>query len=65
MGFYIKIYKRRMKYFTLKQQIIEKYCDHLPLYRQLERMKRAGIKLAYSTVAEVQAQIGDILVPLY
>jgi hypothetical protein len=27
MGFYIKIYKRRMKYFTLKQQIIEKYCD--------------------------------------
>jgi transposase len=45
--------------------IIEKYCDHLPLYRQLERMKRAGIKLAYSTLADVPAQIGELLVPLY
>ena len=45
--------------------IIEKYCDHLPLYRQLERMKRAGVKLAYSTLADVPAQIGELLVPLY
>lgn len=49
----------------LTRIIIEKYCDHLPLYRQLERMKRAGIKLAYSTVADVPAQISDVLEPLY
>ena len=49
----------------LTRIIIEKYCDHLPLYRQLERMKRAGIKLAYSTVADVPAQIAELLEPLY
>lgn len=49
----------------LTRIIIEKYCDHLPLYRQLERLKRAGIKLAYSTMADVPAQIGELLVPLY
>jgi transposase len=49
----------------LTRIIIEKYCDHLPLYRQLERMKRAGIKLAYSTVADVPAQIGELLEPIY
>lgn len=49
----------------LTRIIVEKYCDHLPLYRQLERMKRAGIKLAYSTVADVPAQIGELLEPLY
>lgn len=49
----------------LTRIIIEKYCDHLPLYRQLERMKRAGIKLAYSTLADVPAQLGDLLEPLY
>lgn len=49
----------------LTRIIIEKYCDHLPLYRQLERMKRAGIKLAYSTLADVPAQIGQLLEPLY
>lgn len=49
----------------LTRIIIEKYCDHLPLYRQLERMKRAGIKLAYSTLADVPAQLGELLEPLY
>lgn len=49
----------------LTRIIIEKYCDHLPLYRQLERMKRAGIKFAYSTVADVPAQIAELLEPLY
>ncbi|MEO5776084.1 MAG: transposase, partial [Flavobacterium sp.] len=49
----------------LTRVIIEKYCDHLPLYRQLERMKRAGIKLAYSTLGDVPTQIGELLEPLY
>ena len=49
----------------LTRVLVEKYCDHLPLYRQLERMKRAGIKLAYSTLADVPAQLAEVLEPLY
>lgn len=30
--------------------LIEKYVDHLPLYRQLERLKREGVKIPASTV---------------
>lgn len=45
--------------------LIEKYCDHLPLYRQQERIKRAGVKIAYSTLADVPAQIAKLLEPLY
>lgn len=45
--------------------IIEKYCDHLPLYRQQQRIARAGVKVAYSTLADVPAKIGELLVPLY
>ena len=29
--------------------IIDKYCDHLPGYRQEQRFSRAGIKIPYST----------------
>lgn len=49
----------------LTRILVEKYCDHLPLYRQLERMKRAGIKIAYSTLADVPAQLAEVLEPLY
>jgi len=45
--------------------IIEKYCDHLPLYRQQQRIARAGVKIAYSTLADVPAQIAELLEPLY
>ena len=36
----------------LARIIIDKYCDHLPLYRQMQRFQRAGIKLAYSILAD-------------
>lgn len=45
--------------------IIEKYCDHLPLYRQQQRIARAGVKIAYSTLGDVPAQIANLLEPLY
>lgn len=32
----------------LAQIIIDKYIDHLPLHRQMQRFERGGIKLAYS-----------------
>ncbi len=33
----------------LTQIIIDKYVDHLPLYRQMQRFERSGVKLSYST----------------
>lgn len=45
--------------------LIDKYCDHLPLYRIAQRFQRAGVKLPYSTLADVPAQIGELLLPLY
>jgi len=34
----------------LAQIIIDKYVDHLPLHRQLQRFKRAGVTIAQSTI---------------
>jgi transposase len=49
----------------LARIIIDKYCDHLPLYRQQQRFQREGVKLAYSTIADVPKQIGTLLHLLY
>jgi transposase len=49
----------------LAQTIIDKYCDHLPVYRQIERFKREGVTLASSTVGEWIAQTCTLLAPLY
>ena len=34
----------------LAQIIIDKFVDHLPVYRQIERFKRENIKIASSTI---------------
>lgn len=49
----------------LTRIIVDKYCDHLPLYRQQQRFQRAGIKLAYSTIADVPKQVCKLLELLY
>ena len=36
----------------LAQIIIDKYVDHLPLYRQMQRFERNGLKLPYSTLTD-------------
>lgn len=36
----------------LTQVLIDKYVDHLPLFRQIERFKRAGITLPISTMSD-------------
>jgi transposase len=49
----------------LAQIIIDKYVDHLPLYRQMERFKREGIHIPYSTIGD-WVKNGCILIgPLY
>jgi transposase len=49
----------------LAQLMIDKYCDHIPFYRQEQRYKRAGISIAYSTLADTPRQLSPVLVPLY
>jgi transposase len=44
---------------------IEKYMDHLPLYRQVQRFTREGITLAASTLGDWITATADLLVPLY
>ena len=45
--------------------LIHKYIDHLPLYRQQQIFKRAGIEIAPSSIDSWVAQMGDLLALLY
>ena len=45
--------------------LVEKYVDHLPLYRQLQRFTRQGITLAGSTLGDWAAASAELLTPLY
>jgi transposase len=49
----------------LAQIIIDKYVDHLPLYRQMERFKREGIIIAYSTIGDWIKNGCTLIYPLY
>ena len=49
----------------LAQIMVDKFVDHLPVYRQIERFKREGIKLSSSTLNGWQESICNLLEPLY
>ena len=49
----------------LANVLVEKYVDHLPLYRQVQRFTRQGITLATSTLGDWAAASAELLVPLY
>lgn len=49
----------------LAQIIIDKYVDHLPLYRQMERFKREGINIPYSTIGDWIKNGCTLIYPLY
>lgn len=49
----------------LAQVIIDKYVDHLPLYRQEQRFSRVGITLAPSTLCNWKSSICNLITPLY
>ena len=49
----------------LAQIIIDKYVDHLPLYRQMERFKREGIHIPYSTIGNWIKNGCTLIDPLY
>jgi transposase len=49
----------------LAQLIIDKYADHLPLYRQMQRFERSGVKLPYSTLTDWVSSTCKLIEPLF
>jgi len=49
----------------LAQIVIDKYADHLPLYRQMQRFERGGLKLPYSTLTDWVGSTCRLITPLY
>jgi transposase len=49
----------------LAQIMVDKFVDHLPVYRQIERFKRDNIPLSSSTINGWQESICNLLEPLY
>lgn len=49
----------------LTQVVIDKYVDHLPLYRQMQRFERSGVKLPYSTLTDWVGATCKLMEPLY
>ena len=45
--------------------IIEKYVDHLPLYRQIQRFKRAGMDIPSATISGWMRGVCNLIQPLY
>ena len=49
----------------LAQVVIDKYVDHLPLYRQMQRFERSGVKLPCSTLTDWVSDTCKLIEPLY
>jgi transposase len=49
----------------LAQIIVDKYVDHLPLHRQLQRFERAGVTIAQSTICNWAKVVLTNLIALY
>ena len=49
----------------LAQIVIDKYVDHLPVYRQVQRFEREGMRLPISTLADWISGSCTLLEPLY
>jgi len=45
--------------------VIQKYVDHLPLYRQIEMFKRMGMDIPSSTMSDWVKTAAELLAPLY
>jgi transposase len=45
--------------------LVDKYCDHLPLFRQAKRFNRNGLALPYNTIVDLNARTIDLITPLY
>lgn len=50
---------------VLADVLVKKFCDHLPLYRQVEMMLRDNIKISKQTLSSYVVHCGKALKPLY
>lgn len=48
----------------LVQVAVDKYCDHLPLYRQVQRFRREGLDLSRQTLCDWMMAFGELLRPI-
>jgi transposase len=48
----------------LAQVAVSKYCDGLPLYRQISMFKRIGVELDRGTLANWMIKVGELVQPL-
>lgn len=48
----------------LAQILVDKHVDHLPIYRQIKRYQRDGVKLSASTISGWLEATADLLLPL-
>jgi len=49
----------------VSQAIVEKYVDHIPIYRQVKIYARLGVTLSDSTMGDWFASAANLLLPLY
>lgn len=49
----------------LAQIVINKYVDHLPLHRQMQRFERSGVKLPYATLTDWVSSTCKLIEPLF
>ncbi|MDZ4709356.1 MAG: IS66 family transposase, partial [Saprospiraceae bacterium] len=49
----------------LAQLMIDKYVDHLPIYRICERFKRDNVNIPYNTMVDWVGQAINLILPLY
>ena len=49
----------------LAQIVIDKYVDHLPLYRQQQRFSREGINIPYNTITDWVSNTCKLIEPLF
>lgn len=47
------------------QAIVEKYVDHIPIYRQIKIYARLGVTISDSTLGDQFTAAGNLLLPLY
>jgi transposase len=45
--------------------VVQKYVDHLPLYRQIEQFKRMGVAIPSSTMSDWVKAGAELIAPLY
>jgi transposase len=45
--------------------LTDKYCDHMPLYRQAKKFKRGGLALPYNSLIDLNARAIDLITPIF